>query len=160
MPSSAALEILGAGARALARDDRPEPTLLAVLQPLADQLGIGSAAVFVTEGQTERLEIAASIGLGDPSALAVAVRNPAHPIARTLAERSAAFDVRPMTPGGPALRSHLPLIVGAGDGGVIVGVLALAHDRPTGPDERAILAAVADLAAVAVQRDQARRRPA
>ena len=124
-----------------------------MLQPLADELGMGSAAVFAL-GPEGTLDIVAAIGLRDPSALAAAVRNPAHPVTRTAGERAAAFDVRPMAAGGPALRSHLPLIVGA-EPGSMVGVLAVAHEEPTEGDTRSILGAIADLAAVAIARSQA-----
>ena len=123
---------------------------MATTQPL-DVLR--AAAVFAL-GPEGGLDIVAAIGLGDPSALAAAVRNPAHPVTRTVSERAAAFDVRPMAAGGPALRSHLPLIVG-GDGGSLVGVLAVAHEEPTDKETRAILGAIADLAAVAIARTQA-----
>jgi GAF domain-containing protein len=158
MAGNPAFDVMRDAAQSLARDDALESTLLGMLQPLADRFGIGSAAVFAREGDGD-LRIVSAIGLGDPAALAAAVRNPAHPVARTATERAAAFDVRPMAAGGPALRSHLPLIVG-GDDGRLVGVLALAHDQPTDPDTRALAQAVADLAAVALARaHQASGRP-
>ncbi|MBI3748391.1 MAG: hypothetical protein HY262_06055 [Chloroflexi bacterium] len=46
MPGLQAIEILGDAAMALARDDGLEPTLLAILRPLADRLDVASAAVF------------------------------------------------------------------------------------------------------------------
>ncbi|HEY8819316.1 MAG TPA: GAF domain-containing protein [Candidatus Limnocylindrales bacterium] len=58
----------------------------------------------------------------------------------------------PTAPGGPALRSHLPLIVTRGGTDEVLGVLALAHDRPTDPEMRQVLEAAADLAAVAIAR--------
>ena len=82
------------------------------------------------------------------------MRDPGHPIARTFAAPVATYDVRPMNPGGPALRSHLPMIVRADRIDRVVGVLALAYDRPIAADERPILEAVADLAAVAMERDR------
>jgi hypothetical protein len=103
--------------------------------------------VFAVSDRDGALEIVAAVGLGDPSALEAAVRNPVHPVSRTATERTAGFDVRPMAAGGPALRSHLPLIIGD-DQGAVVGVLALAHDVPTDGETRALLGAVADLAAV------------
>lgn len=150
MPGMPAVDILREGARALARGDALEPTLLAILGPLAERLGIASAAVFTVGGPAGALDIAASIGLGDPAALTAAVRNPAHPVTRTAVDGIAGFDVPPLAPGGPALRSHLPLIVGGG--GRLVGVLALAHDQSTDSEARIVLEAVADLAAVAVTR--------
>ena len=106
-----------------------------------------------SKGPDSHLEIAAAIGLGDPAALAAAVRDPAHPVTRTATERTAGFDVRPLAAGGPALRSHLPLIVGIGDQGVVVGVLAVAHDQPMDDEACATLEAVADLAAVTIASD-------
>ena len=140
MTSTAEVDVLRAAARSLARDSELEPALLGILQPLADRFGIASAAVFVVSSAGGALEIVAALGLGDRAALADAVRNPVHPVARTAKERAAGFDVRPMAAGGPALRSHLPLITGADGGGVVVGVLALAHDAPTNDDTRAFLA--------------------
>jgi GAF domain-containing protein len=155
MASTPAFDVLRAAARSLARRERLEPTLLGILQPLADRYAMASAAVFALDPDGG-LEILAAIGLGDPGALAAAVRNPAHPVTRTAADGVAGFDVRPMAAGGPALRSHVPLIVaGEGDAtGRIQGVLALAHDQPTDNETRAVLEAVADLVAVAVARSE------
>lgn len=153
MPGLQAIELLGDAAMALARDDGLEPTLLAILRPLADRLDVASAAVFRVADAGGRLEIVAAIGLGDPATLAAAVRNPAHPVTRSAVERAAGFDVRPVAAGGPALRSHLPLIVGTAARDRVVGVLALAHDRPTDAEARAVLGAVADLVAVAIARE-------
>ena len=80
------------------------------------------------------------------------MRNPGHPIRRTFSDPIATFDVTPMNPGGPALRSHLPLIVLRDGADRVVGVLALAYDRPIDPDQKPTLEAVADLAAVAIDR--------
>jgi hypothetical protein len=151
---SPALEILRTGARALASGGDLETALGPLLRVVADELDISSAAVFVAEDG--RLAIAASIGVGDPAALAAAVRNPAHPVARAVGERVSAFDVRPMAPGGPALRSHLLLTVDRDGSPVVLGVLALAHEGPTDLERRSILQAVGDLVAVAVERDRAR----
>jgi GAF domain-containing protein len=122
-----------------------------MLRATAEPLRIDSAAVFVAGSEPGVLEIAASIGLGDPTALAAAVRNPAHPIARSAADRTTSFDATPIAPGGPALRSHLPLIVKRRGSHRLVGVLAVAHDRPTTTEARSILEAAADLMAVAVE---------
>jgi hypothetical protein len=74
MPNTPGVEILRAGARALARHDGLEPTLPAFLHPLADQLGIASAAVFTVPGQHADLEIAATMGLGTTVAATGTVR--------------------------------------------------------------------------------------
>ena len=56
-----------------------------------------------------------------------------------------------MAPGGPALRSHVPLVVTQDGTETVLGVLALAHDRWL-DGERAGIQAAADLAAVALER--------
>ena len=71
-------------------------------------------------------------------------------------ETTPTFDVLPTGAGGPALRSHLPLVVTRGGTDSVLGVLALAHDEPIDPEMRPILQAVADLAAVAVERESHR----
>jgi hypothetical protein len=101
--------------------------------------GIQSAAIFVRRSGSADLDLAASAGIEGPplDGLVAAVRNPAHPIVRALTDPGPTFDVRPMSPGGPALRAHLPL-----DGrGVrrVRGVLAVAYELPLSPGDRSAL---------------------
>ena len=133
--------------------DRLEPTLQVLLAGIAERFEIGSAAVVVPHGAAG-YEIVASIGLNAAAGagLAQAIRQPGHPIARTFADAVATYDVTPLNPGGPTLRSHLPLIVRRDGADHVVGVLALAYDRPIDADQRPIVAAVADLAGVAIDR--------
>ncbi len=140
------------GAAALARADDLDTTLQTILHAVCDALGVGSSAIFAADPDGG-LTLIASTGLGDEAAtaLAGAVTNPAHPVARTAADPVAAFDVLPMAPGGPALRSHVPLVVTHDGAEMVLGVLALAHDRPL-VDEAATIQAAADLAAVALER--------
>lgn len=91
MPVRPDVDILRDSARTLARGDSLETTLLGMLRPLADRLGIASAAVFAVSDPDGGLEIAAAIGLGDPASLAAAVRNPDHPVTRTARERAGAL---------------------------------------------------------------------
>jgi hypothetical protein len=153
----AAREILVAGARALADADGLEPSLQMLLASIVGQLDVGSAAIVIVDERLDRLEIAASIGLGDSGveALAAAIGNPGHPIARTVSKPESSFDVLPTAPGGPALRSHVPLTVRRDGSEVVLGVLALAHDRPIDPEMRPLIQAGADLAAVAIERHRA-----
>jgi signal transduction protein with GAF and PtsI domain len=157
MFNAAAGEILVAGARALAHADGLGPSLQILIGSIAEQLEVESAAIFVVNERLHDLELAASIGLGDAAVagLAAAVGNPGHPIARTVAAPVPSFDVLPTAPGGPALRSHLPLIVTRDGSDIVLGVLALAHDRPIDPGMRPLLLAGADLAAVAIERGRA-----
>lgn len=89
--------------------------------------GIESAVVFVAGPAPRRLALVAADGIeGEPlAALVAAVESPDHPVARALDDAGPTFDVRPMNPGGPALRSHLPF---GRDGNR--GVLAVAHQAP------------------------------
>ena len=155
MSSEAAREILVQGARALARADPLPSSLDILLGVIAAQLDVESAVIVVVEGPAG-LKIIASVGLPDPAVagLAEALRNPAHPIARTVDDPVPSFDVLPTNPGGPALRSHLPLTVTRGGSDTVLGVLALAHHRPLDAGSRQLLEATADLAAVAVERDR------
>ncbi len=154
MSNAAAHEILVAAARALAHVDGLGPSLGILIGSLAAQLEVESAAIFIVNEQLDRLDVAATIGLEDSAiaGLAAAVGNPRHPIARTVAAPASSFDVLPTAPGGPAFRSHLPLIVTRDGTDIVLGVLALAHDRPIDPGMRPLVQAGADLAAVAIER--------
>jgi len=154
MSDHAARDILVARAGALADGDPLEPGLQLLLGSIARQLGAESAAILIPDAGRDRLAIAASFGLPDTAVagLAAAVGNLGHPIARTFATPAASFDALPTAPGGPALRTHLPLVVIRGGSEVVLGVLALAHDHPIDPAMRPVLQAGADLAAVAIER--------
>jgi GAF domain-containing protein len=158
MSDDIARGILVAGARALARGEAVGTTLTAILDALAPPLDILSAAVVTVDPAGGRPDIVATYGLDDEAAggLAQAVANPGHPIRRTATDPTATFDVLPTAPGGPALRSHVPLAVVRNGASVVLGVLALAHDRPIDPASRQLIQAAADLAAVAIERHPAR----
>jgi GAF domain-containing protein len=156
MSESPPVDILVQGAHALARGhDLPE-ILDGLLSGIAAATGAGSGAILTADRTTGELGIVASVGLGAPAAagLVAAVRNPAHAVARTYASAETGFDVLPAAPGGPALRSHLPLVVGPHGAEQVVGVLALAHDRPIEPALRPLVVGVADLAALAIARER------
>jgi GAF domain-containing protein len=152
--SENASEILVRGARALAHSDSLGSSLDALLAVVAEQLDVESAVVVVGP---EQLRIVASVGLEEPAlgGLTEAIRNPGHPIIRTFSNPVSAFDVLPSVPGGPALRSHLPLVVTRLGSNTVLGVLAIAHGRSLEPEPRRLLEAAADLAAIAVERDRA-----
>ena len=153
MSSEAAREILIGGARAIAHADSLVSSLDSILVLLAERLDVESTVVVVAEAP-DRLVIVASVGLEGPAiaGLADALRKPGHPIARTFVDPVVSFDVLPSVAGGPAFRSHLPLTVTRDGRNTVLGVLALAHDRPIEADSRGLIQAAADLAAVAVER--------
>ena len=149
--SQAALALLLAGAKALAHGNGPADRLGILVDALVGLTEAGSAAVLVLRSDSAGLVIAASVGVGDPAALEAAIANPGHPVARALTEPEPSFDVQPIGAGGPALRSHLPLGVDRRGQRVVLGVLALAHDRPIDLEVRPLVAAGADLIAVALE---------
>jgi hypothetical protein len=106
---------------------------------------VQSAVIFTVAPGSGALVLAAAAGLEGPplDGLVAAIRDPAHPVARALTDDAPTFDVLPMNPGGPRLRSHLPLRVG----GDTVGVMALAHQSATTDEQRDELIALADRAA-------------
>ena len=128
---SGAVAILRAGARALARSDDPETALTPLLEAIAEASAAASAVIMTRAPIGGRLTIAASVGLADGVEM---------------------FDVAPTAPGGPALRSHLPLVVTRHGTDRVVGVLALAHDRPIAPALGPVLESAAELGAVALDR--------
>jgi len=152
LEGSVVVEILVTGARLLAHSDDLEPTLQGLVDMVAG-LGVSSAAIVIA-GADGALEIAASLGLDEAAVagLTAAIASPGHPVARTMHETMPKFDVLPLNPGGPALRSHLPLVVTRGGTDSVLGVLAVAHDAPIDVEMRPVLQAVADLAAVALER--------
>jgi hypothetical protein len=132
--------------------DAPRPrldTFASIVRSAVDHPEISSAVVFVTAPGTTDLVLAAAADVDGPplERLVAAVRDPAHPIVRTLVEGIPAFDVTPMAPGGPALRSHLPLIVERDGAPVATGVLAVAHDRALDAASRSHLVDLAARAA-------------
>jgi hypothetical protein len=127
---------------AMARQD--DPDLQRIVESAIAEAGVESAVIFARRPGSSELELAAAGGIDGPplERLAEAVRNPAHPISRTVVDQTASFDVQPTAPGGPALRSHLPL--GRDDNrGTATGVLAVAHDRTLDMNARRVLEGLA-----------------
>ena len=142
--------------------DRPaEGALRNIVRSAVVLEGVGSAAIFGVQPGSSDLELLAAAGIEGPAldALTTAVRNPAHPIARTLVEATATYDVTPTAPGGPALRSHVPLVVRDGQLPRVRGVLAIAHERHADPQTRRALDALADEAAAALDDARAATAP-
>ena len=131
---------------------RGDPRLRAIAQEALTIGDTGSAVIFVVATGSRDLALAAAAGVDGPplDGLVAAVRNPAHPVTRALSDDGPSFDIRPTAPGGPALRSHIPLHPSAGAASAAVGVLALAHESPMSEPNRRLLLALADRAASAV----------
>jgi GAF domain-containing protein len=133
----------------MARSD--DAALQAIVQSAVADAGVESAALFLVAPGADDLEVVAAAGIEGPArdGLIAAVRNPAHPINRAMTDDGPTFDVRPMNPGGPALRSHLP-VVGLRNGRhSVVGVLAVAHEDALSTDQQELLKRLAEVAATA-----------
>ena len=111
-----------------------QPVLDEMVQAALDVDGIQSAALFAVAPPSTSLELAAAAGIAGPplDGLVAAVRNPAHPVARALSDEGPTFDVLPMAPGGPRLRSHVPLQVDRDGRREAVGVLRARARRAPG----------------------------
>jgi hypothetical protein len=131
---------------------REDPRLRGIAQEALKIGDTASAVIFVAATGSSDLELAAAAGVGGPplDGLVAAVRNPAHPVTRALSDAEPSFDVRPTAPGGPALRSHIPLRRSADVATAAIGVLALAHESPMSGGSRRLLVALADRAAAAI----------
>jgi hypothetical protein len=119
--------------------------LNAVVQEAVAVEDIESAAIFVVVPGNAALQFVAAAGIeGQPlDALVAAVRDPAHPVVQALADDGPTFDVFPVNPGGPRLRSHLPF---RNDNGDPAGVLAVAHDIALQDPQRGQLIRLAERA--------------
>jgi len=118
--------------------------LTAVVQEAMAVEDIESAAIFVVSGAgTLQLVAAAGIEGAPLDALKAAVLDPAHPVTRSLGDDGPTFDVYPVNPGGPRLRSHLPF---RNDNADPAGVLAVAHDIALQDPQRQLLILLAERA--------------
>ena len=120
------------------------------LVPAGD--GPGPASERESELQPE-LRLAAAAGIAGPplEGLVAAVRDPRHPIRRSLRDAGPTWDVAPLNPGGPVLRSHLPLRSrDASTDAPALGVLALAHEVALTAGARRRLEGLARQAAIVI----------
>jgi hypothetical protein len=131
-----------------------EADLQAIVRSAVTDGGVESAAVFVLRPGSPALELAAAAGIEGPALdrLISAVQDPAHPITRTLADDGPTFDVKPMNPGGPALRSHLPVVAVRDGRQTTVGVLAVAHEHSLSAHARETLQELANAAGASIER--------
>jgi hypothetical protein len=137
---------------AMTRQD--DPDLERLVQSAIAKVGVESAVIFSSLPGSAALELAAAAGIEGPAldGLAAAVGSRGHPISRTFRDGTAAYNVEPTAPGGPALRSHLPLVARDDDRQTVKGVLAVAHQQVLDADARRALEGLADTAAVLVGR--------
>lgn len=152
-------ELLVTSAAVLARGRDLDQTLADLLQETARAVDAVVGAVFLQDPDRPELQLVATVGMAaesDPTFEAEA-RAEDHPISTAARERVAVFDrTGAMADGQALIAADLPLIVATGGLETGVGVLTLGWPAPHVLDEstRATLRAMADLAAVAVDRAQ------
>lgn len=152
-------ELLATSAAALARGRDLDQTLAALLQATARAVDAEVGAVFLQDPDRPELQLIATVGMpseADPAFEAEA-RAADHPIAIAARERVAVFDrVAVMPDGRRFVGADLPLVIEAGGLETGVGVMTLGWSAPHPLHEstRATLRAMADLAAVGIDRAQ------
>lgn len=150
--SETPLTALVASAAALARGANLDSRLAAIVDAAIRATGGVSGVVAAQDPDRPTLEIVTALGV-DPAAVAslqAAIADTGHPIARAAAERLATWD-RP-DEGTGLVHADLPLVTAREGIEQPVGVLSIARPAGSGlsDDARAVLAATADLVAVAV----------
>jgi diguanylate cyclase (GGDEF)-like protein len=125
-------------------------TAVAALEPMF-------GAIIVADPDRQGLQVAASYGMDDASVsrLADELADPAHPFASAANMREVTFDRASTTPDGSSfIGAYLPLVVTSGGVQAAVGSIGFGWPSPRELDEaeRETLAALASLAAIAVDR--------
>lgn len=150
------LASLLAAIRAVATAEDLEPALEAVLDA-ASILDPTMGAILVQDPDRPGLQVAATRGFDDDAReqLASDAADPSHPFAEAAAGRAPAFEREAaMADGSAFVGAYLPLVVGGGGVEAALGALGLGWTgtRRLDASERQLLQALAELAAVAVDR--------
>jgi diguanylate cyclase (GGDEF)-like protein len=154
-PRDARTAALGASADALARAPSLDSALTTIIGAAASGVEAERAAIFLQDPDRPTPELVATIGMdaGQIAAWREALGNEAHPVVEAARTRTAAFD-RPGDDASGAIQTDLPLVVSRDGIELSVGGMSLAWPaaRPVDEAERTFLQAIADLAAVAIER--------
>jgi diguanylate cyclase (GGDEF)-like protein len=141
------LTTLVSGAATLARGADLDATLESLVGTAASAVGATSAAISLQDPDRPGPELTFTVGLDEPAqaALALAVRDPAHPLTVAAIERR--------DTAGPGIAAF-PLVVGRGGIEQGLGAISFAWAGNGSPaaEELEFLQAVADLVAVAAER--------
>ncbi|MEO8570345.1 MAG: GGDEF domain-containing protein [Chloroflexota bacterium] len=148
---------LPAAIEAVARGATLEESLDGVLAAAVASLGSAMGAILLSDPDRPGLQLVASHGMDEAALrrLADAVADPADPFAAAAVSRDATYDREGVLPdGSPFVGAYLPLIVSNAGVETTLGSLGLGWPAPRALDavERDTLAALASLAAVAVDR--------
>ncbi len=151
------LNVLTAGAAALARARDLDMALAVIVEAGAAATGATMAAVFAQDPDIDGLELLMTLGIEESAVDAFGTEvasNPEHPIHHAALDRTGTLGRTGEAADGSAMTgADLPLVVADGNGvEACVGVLSFGwagdHDMDTA--EESLLVAVADLAAAAI----------
>jgi len=134
-----------------------DTALTAILASGVAALGPTTAAIFLADPDRAGLQLAATIGLDDDmaSALAETAQDETNAYATGAAGRAPAYDVGSTGSDGAAvIGSYVPLVIGAGGVETLLGVLGVTWPAPhaTSEEDRSFIASLASLAALATDR--------
>jgi diguanylate cyclase (GGDEF)-like protein len=157
VPSSDPRASLVRAIGSVARNGDIDTILAGILSAAADSLSPSMGAVFVQDPDRPGLHLVAAIGMDDPTTtrLESEVADPAHPFTAAATDRQASFEREATSADGATfIGAYLPLIVSSGGVDVGLGSIGFGWPSPRVLDdaERSTISALAELAAVAVDR--------
>jgi diguanylate cyclase (GGDEF)-like protein len=159
--ATASLQLVGDAAAALARSGDLDSAVETLLGLLAQAVGADVAIAYLQDPDRADLQLGVAIGLDQNAgaSLEAGLENPEDPVIQTARDRTARDLGGGEVPAvlaaaGAAVVALRPLDVSRGGIDIPVGVVALAwrEQRPLTPDEDRLVAAMADLTAVAIDR--------
>lgn len=157
IPSSDPRASLVRAIGSVARNSDLDTILAGLLAAANDALAPSMGAVFLQDPDRPGLHLVGAIGMDQAATtrLTTDVGDPSHPFAEAAASREGTFAREAATPDGTTfVGAYLPLIVSSGGVDVALGSIGFGWPAPheLGDAERATITALADLAAVAVDR--------
>lgn len=147
---------LPAAIEAATADDL-DTALTGILATGVAALGPATAAIFLADPDRAGLQLAASVGLDEEAALALAdaAHHESHPFASVAASRTASYDrASDDAAGASAVGVYVPLLVSRGGVEIVLGTLGMTWPAPHGSsaEERSVIESLASLAALATDR--------
>jgi len=152
-PRAALIRAIGS----VARNGDLDTVLAGILAAATHALAPSMGAIFVQDPDRPGIHLVAATGMDEASIarLATEVTDPAHPFTAAATTREGVFDRESTTPDGAMfVGAYQPLIVSSGGVEVTLGSIGFGWPAPRVLDdvERATITALAELAAVAVDR--------
>jgi diguanylate cyclase (GGDEF)-like protein len=149
--------ILADAIATVARGRTPDDDLRTLLDGLVAAVGADGGSVFVWDGEQGSLALAASAGMAEDAAAALAATvaaDPEHPIARTAHDQAATLAMESGPTGTTRVTSTAPLRLAHDGVEEPIGAIAVSRNGPwrTTDAEVTLIAAFADLIAITVDR--------